>query len=87
MLRSRRGNRKWLWQAGLKCLKCLLRAKAEIGRIIKNKIDICETEAREAQYWLAMILEVGWLAREDLNWEYEECSELLAIFTSIGKSK
>jgi four helix bundle protein len=59
------------------------RSKADF----RNKIDICETEAREAQYWLAMILEVGWLAREDLNWEYEECSELLTIFTSIGKRK
>ncbi len=59
------------------------RSKADF----RNKIDICETEASETQYWLEMIIEVGWLSREDLNWEYEECSELLAIFTSIGKSK
>jgi four helix bundle protein len=59
------------------------RSKADF----RNKIDICETEASETQYWLEMILEVGWLTREDLKWEYEECSELLAIFTSIGKKK
>ena len=59
------------------------RSKADF----RNKIDICETEASETQYWLEMIIEVGWLTREDLKWEYEECSELLAIFTSIGKSR
>jgi four helix bundle protein len=59
------------------------RSKADF----RNKIDISETEASETQYWLEMIIEVGWLTREDLKWEYEECSELLAIFTSIGKKK
>ena len=59
------------------------RSKADF----RNKIDICETEASETQYWLEMIMELGWLTREDLKWEYEECSELLAIFTSIGKRK
>ncbi len=59
------------------------RSKADF----RNKIDICETEASETQYWLEMITEVGWLTREDLKWEYEECSELLAIFTSIGRRK
>jgi four helix bundle protein len=59
------------------------RSKADF----RNKIDICETEASETQYWLEMIIEVGWLTREDMMFEYEECGELLAIFTSIGKSK
>ena len=59
------------------------RSKADF----RNKIDICESEASETQYWLEMIIEVGWLTWEDLKWEYEECSELLAIFTSIGKNK
>jgi four helix bundle protein len=59
------------------------RSKADF----RNKIDICETEASETQYWLEMIIEVGWLTREDLMFEYEERGELLAIFTSIGKSK
>lgn len=59
------------------------RSKADF----RNKIDICETEASETQYWLEMIIEVGLLTRENLMFEYEECSELLAIFTSIGKKK
>ena len=59
------------------------RSKADF----RNKIDICETEASETQYWLEMIIEVGWLTWEHLKFEFEECSELLAIFTSIGKSK
>jgi four helix bundle protein len=59
------------------------RSKADF----RNKIDICETEASETQYWLEMIIEVGWLTQVDLKWEYKECSELLAIFTSIGKKK
>ena len=53
----------------------------------KNKIKICESEASETQYWLEVIIETGWLTREKIKPEYEECSELLAIFTSIGKSK
>lgn len=53
----------------------------------KNKIKICESEASETQYWLEIIIETGWLTWEKIKPEYEECSELLAIFTSIGKSK
>jgi four helix bundle protein len=59
------------------------RSKADF----RNKIDICESEASETQYWLEVIKEVEWLPWKDLKPEYEECSELLAIFTSIGKNK
>ena len=52
-----------------------------------NKIKICESEASETQYWLEVIVEAGWLTWDKVKPEYEECSELLAIFTSIGKSK
>jgi four helix bundle protein len=51
----------------------------------KNKIRICESEASETQYWLEVIGELQWLSWERLNPEYEECGELLAIFSSIGK--
>ena len=57
------------------------RSKADF----KNKITICETEASETQYWLEVIIEVGWKSYDQVKPEYEECSELLAIFTSIGK--
>ena len=53
----------------------------------KSKIKICESEASETQYWLEVIVELKWLSWEKVKSEYEECSELLAIFTSIGKSK
>ena len=56
------------------------RSKADF----KNKIQICESEASETQYWLEIITELKWLTREDIKSDYEECSELLAIFTSIG---
>jgi four helix bundle protein len=55
------------------------RSKADF----KNKIAICE--ASETQFWLKVIIEVGWKTKEQMSAEYEECSELLAIFTSIGK--
>ncbi len=57
------------------------RSKADF----KNKIAICESEASETQYWLEIITEVEWLTWNKMKPEYEECSELLAIFTSIGK--
>jgi four helix bundle protein len=50
----------------------------------KNKISICESEASETQYWLEVIVEVEWLSKEAVNPEYQECGELLALFTSIG---
>ena len=52
-----------------------------------NKIKICESEASETQYWLEVIVEAEWLTWDKVKPEYEECSELLAIFTSIGKKK
>ena len=57
------------------------RSKADF----KNKITICESEASETQYWLEVIIEVGWKTKDQIISEYEECGELLAIFTSIGK--
>jgi len=56
------------------------RSKADF----KNKIAICESEASETQYWLEAIVDTDWLSWDEVKPEYEECSELLAIFTSIG---
>jgi len=53
----------------------------------KNKTAICESEASETQYWLEVIVEAEWLSWEQIKADYEECSELLAIFSSIGKKK
>ena len=52
----------------------------------KNKIKICESEASETQYWIEVIVLVKWLSWEQAKSVYDECSELLAIFTSIGKN-
>jgi four helix bundle protein len=57
------------------------RSKADF----RNKIAICEGEASETQYWLEVIRDMRWITWEHLKLEYEECCELLAIFTSIGK--
>ena len=51
----------------------------------KSKIKICQSEASETQYWLEVIGELQWLSWKGLKPEYEECCELLAIFTSICK--
>ena len=58
------------------------RSKADF----KNKIGICESEASETVYWLELILESGIKRKEKLNGLYREANEILAIFTSIGKS-
>ncbi|MDJ0810969.1 MAG: four helix bundle protein [Desulfobacterales bacterium] len=60
------------------------RSKADF----RNRIKICEGEASETQYWLELIVELDWLPGSEIKTELNECSELLAIFTSIGqKSK
>jgi len=52
----------------------------------RHIISICEKEASETQYWLEVVIEVGWLAVEDLEADLDECSQLLALFTSIHRS-
>ena len=56
------------------------RSKADF----KNKIKICESEASETQYWLEIIVEVKWFSWAKVKWEYEECGELLGIFTTAA---
>ena len=52
----------------------------------KHRISICEKEASETQYWLEVIVEAELLPAGQAQPELKECGELLAIFTSIGKS-
>ena len=52
-----------------------------------NKISIAESEGSETQYWLEIIVDVQWLSWVDVKPVYDECSEILALFTSIGKRK
>jgi four helix bundle protein len=58
------------------------RSKADFS----NKIKICECEASETVYWLEIILELGWGEDLRLNKINTEVTEMLAIFTSIGKN-
>ena len=57
------------------------RSKADF----RNKIRICESEANETQFWLEVIAEVGWFSWNEIKSDYDESSELLALFPSIGK--
>jgi four helix bundle protein len=52
-----------------------------------NRIRICESEASETQYWLEIIMEVAWIPEKQVQSLHSECSELLALFSSIGKQK
>ena len=61
--------------------------RARSKAVFRNKIAICESEASETQYWLEVIVELKWLPFDRVKYEYEECCELIAIFTSIGKKK
>lgn len=48
----------------------------------RNKISICMKEASETQYWLEVAVEAEMLSWIGVKPVYEECSELLAIFTA-----
>ena len=57
------------------------RSKADF----KNKNKICERESSETQYWLEIISQLQWLSPELLPPVQDECSQLLAIFTTIAR--
>ena len=51
-----------------------------------NKIGTVQKEAAETQYWLELLIESGVCAANDRARSlHSESTELLAIFTSIGK--
>jgi len=58
------------------------RSKADFS----NKIKICESEASETVYWLELISELKWIEDQKIKSFLNEAVEILAIFTSIGKS-
>jgi four helix bundle protein len=51
-----------------------------------NKIKICESETSETQYWLEIIVESNFATQENIKQIKSECSELLAIFCTVGKN-
>ena len=50
-----------------------------------NKIGTVQKEAAETQYWLELLIESNLCPSQAAATLQEESSELLAIFTSIGK--
>lgn len=60
------------------------RAESHVDFI--HKIGIIEKEASETCYWLELCEEVGIGDSAECQWLLKESSELLAIFTSIGKT-
>src|SRR3954469_2491027 len=50
-----------------------------------NKIGTVQKEASETQYWLELLIESGIAPQSAAHDLLKESSELLAIFTSIGK--
>ena len=53
----------------------------------KNKIGICVKEASETQYWLEIIMETKLIVGDEIQHIHKECSELLALFTSIARKR
>jgi four helix bundle protein len=51
-----------------------------------SRIRICESEASETIYWLEIIIDLNWISSLKTEPVMKEAIELLAIFTSIGKT-
>ena len=51
-----------------------------------HKIGVTEKEAAETQYWLELFEGAGIGEPGDRSWLLQESGELLAIFTTIGKT-
>jgi len=51
-----------------------------------NKIGIVEKESAESEYWLELFDEADIGDPDERRWLLNEAGELLAIFTSIGKT-
>ena len=60
--------------------------RAESRSDFIRKIGVTEKEAAETQYWLEIFEELGIGQPEDRSWLLHESGELVAIFTSIGKT-
>jgi four helix bundle protein len=60
--------------------------RAESRNDFIHKIGIVEKEAAETQYWLELRQEAHLGENQERQWLLQESGELLAIFTSIGKT-
>jgi four helix bundle protein len=60
--------------------------RAQSRKDFIHKIAVVEKEASETQYWLELFDALRMGNPESLPWLLTESGELLAIFTSIGKT-
>ncbi len=60
--------------------------RAESRNDFIHKIAIVEKEASETQYWLEICDEANFGAPQQGEWLLQEAGELLAIFTSAGRT-
>lgn len=60
--------------------------RAESRKDFIHKIAIVEKEASETQYWLELLEESDIGLSSERQWLLHEYRELIAIFTSIGKT-
>ena len=59
---------------------------AESRRDFRHKISICKKEAKETQYWIALLFESNPEKEENGSHIYQESKELILIFSKIHKS-
>jgi four helix bundle protein len=60
--------------------------RAESRNDFIHKIGVVEKEAAETQYWLELSQKARLGSTQERQWLLQESGELLAIFTSIGKT-
>jgi len=60
--------------------------RAESKKDFIHKIALVEKEAAETQYWLELVKESNLYTNEEITVLHQECSELVALFTAIGRT-
>ena len=60
--------------------------RAESKKDFIHKIGIVQKEASETQYWLEVLFECDIINSDGIEALLNEATELLAIFTAIGKT-
>ena len=78
--------------------KQILRSGTSIGANIREgvnaistkefilKLNIALKEAKETEYWLELLVETNYITNEQFESIYSDCSEIIAILTSIIKT-
>ena len=59
------------------------RIDREVKQILGIKLKYVKVKLVK-QYWLEIVVEMKWVSLKDVEFEVNEISELLAIFTSIS---